>query len=243
MIDLEKLKEPFSSKDIEWRVQADGVKGDKVWSRVLAYVTARAVQERLDEVCGVGNWSDTFKHIEGGVMCGISIRIERKDEEHIYSEWVTKWDGSQATNIEAFKGGISKALVRCGSKWGVGRYLYNLESSFADITEKGSHYVGKHTDKWKNEIPAYKWDAPSLPTWALPKDDKGGNPPDPKPTPKTEMTKKQLTEKLSEMPTLIKDYFKAQNYSTGDVRKFCENYSWDWDVIQVKIEDNTDAPS
>ena len=47
------LSKPFPSSDIEWRVQQSGIAGSgKVWAMVLAYVTNRAIQNRLDEVCG-----------------------------------------------------------------------------------------------------------------------------------------------------------------------------------------------
>jgi len=57
-MDLKKLKDPFPSSDITWRVQQSGKKknGDP-YAMVLAYVTARAVMDRLDDVLGTENWS------------------------------------------------------------------------------------------------------------------------------------------------------------------------------------------
>ena len=54
-MDLSKLKEPFSENDIEWRVQQSGETNGRIWAKVLAYVTARAIENRLDEVCGPEN--------------------------------------------------------------------------------------------------------------------------------------------------------------------------------------------
>lgn len=61
-MNLNKLKDPFPSDDIEWRVQSSGKKdGGTLWAMVLAYVTNRAIMERLDDVCGPGNWKNEFR--------------------------------------------------------------------------------------------------------------------------------------------------------------------------------------
>ena len=158
-MDLSKLKDPFPASDIEWRVQQAGEKNDKVWASVLAYVTNRAIMNRLDDVCGQGNWKNEYKEwIGGSVLCGLSIKID--------NEWVTKWDGAEQTDFEATKGGLSGAMKRAAVQWGIGRYLYNLEAGFAKVHDKGKHYQAGKKDKYKS----FKWDEPELPAWALPKD-------------------------------------------------------------------------
>jgi hypothetical protein len=164
MTDLQKamqeLQKPFPAQDIEWRVQrvVKTSKGNK--AVVLAYVTNRAIQNRLDEVFGIGNWKNEFKEWrENGVLCGISVKID--------GEWVTKWDGAEETQIEAVKGGFSGSMKRAAVQWGIGRYLYNLEETWVDIKERGEHYI---SDK-KTGIQGY-WDTPSLPSWALPEQPK-----------------------------------------------------------------------
>lgn len=157
-----KLRDPFAPTDIEWRLQSAGEKNGRIWAKVLAYVTNRAIQDRLDEVVGPPNWRNEYtKAPEGGVLCGISIKID--------GEWVTKWDGAENTDIEAVKGGLSSAMKRAAVQWGIGRYLYNLEEGFAVIHEQGS-YSGrtKESAKGKNDGKWFKWDPPTLPNWALP---------------------------------------------------------------------------
>ena len=131
-----KLKEPFLDKDLEWRVQQGGVKGDKPWALILCYVDARAVMDRLDEVLGGENWQDEYTHKDNGVECKLHYRVN--------SEWMFKTDGSPETAVEAFKGGYSKALVRTAVKLGIGRYLYNLDVQFANfgprVKESKSYY-------------------------------------------------------------------------------------------------------
>jgi hypothetical protein len=158
-LDLSKLKEPFPAKDIEWRVQRSGVKDGKPWAMVLAYVTNRAIMDRLDAVCGPENWKNYFeKGPDGGILCGISIKCG--------GEWVTKYDGAANTQVESVKGGLSSAQKRAGSQWGIGRYLYNLDVGFANISPGGKFSAKAQDDKQKNVW--FKWDAPSLPAWALP---------------------------------------------------------------------------
>ena len=56
-MNLSKLKTPFPAEVIEWRLAAPGEKqGGRQWAKVLAYITNRAIMERLDEVCGQGGW-------------------------------------------------------------------------------------------------------------------------------------------------------------------------------------------
>ena len=159
-MDLSKLKDCFEPNDIEWRLQQCG-KGSngKIWGMALAYVTNRAIMNRLDEVCGPENWKNEYKAApDGGILCGLSIKVG--------DEWVTKWDGAENTDIEAVKGGLSGAMKRAAVQWGIGRYLYKLEESWINANENGA-YRGKTKDGT-----TFKWDAPALPAWALPKGSK-----------------------------------------------------------------------
>ena len=151
------LAKPFPEEDIEWRVQSAGQKDGKVWARVLAYVTNRAIMNRLDEVCGINGWKNELIEIsKGSFICGLSIKFD--------GEWITKWDGADATDIEPVKGAISGAMKRSAVQWGIGRYLYELEAGYANVHDKGKHYQSGKKDNY----PAFKWDSPPLPKWALP---------------------------------------------------------------------------
>ncbi|QTA82727.1 DNA repair protein Rad52/59/22 domain-containing protein [Desulfonema limicola] len=153
---LEDLGKPFAEDDIEWRVQRAGVSGNRPWAMVLAYVTNRAIMERLDKIVGPENWQNDYKAgPEGGTLCGLSIKIG--------SEWITKWDGAEKTNIEAVKGALSGSMKRSAVHWGIGRYLYKLEATFAIITPNGKYYQKEK----KNQYPSFKWNPPNLPAWAV----------------------------------------------------------------------------
>ncbi|QBR52760.1 Rad52/Rad22 family DNA repair protein [Erwinia sp. QL-Z3] len=158
-MELSRLDEPFDSGDIEWRVQQSGTTGQgKVYAMVLAYVTNRAIMNRLDEVCGKGFWRNEYQPAPcGGVMCGISIKFD--------GEGITKWDAAENTQVEAVKGGMSGAMKRAAVQWGIGRYLYNLEEGFAQTsTEKNNAWNRAKTKDGK----IFWWAPPTLPSWALP---------------------------------------------------------------------------
>lgn len=166
---LNKLKEPFDPFDIEWRVQSAGKTGSgKLWAVLVPYVDNRAIQNRLDEVCGIEGWKNEFQYpSEKSVLCGISIKFGVTNPE-----WITKWDGADETAIEAVKGGISSAMKRAAVQWGIGRYLYRLEAAIitpldkqpASMTDylmaRGVKIEGKRTNLY--------FKRPNLPTWALP---------------------------------------------------------------------------
>lgn len=150
-MDLQKLKEPFPPEDIEWRIQQSGMKDKGPWALIIAYVTNRAIMDRLDDVCGISGWKNEFIPApSGGVLCGLSIKIG--------DEWITKWDGAENTQIESVKGGLSGSMKRAAVQWGMGRSLYHLKATFANFTTTGGH-----RDKIDNKY--YKWDPPELPKW------------------------------------------------------------------------------
>jgi hypothetical protein len=161
-MDLKDLKVQFPPEDIEWRISRAGLKNGTVWAYCLAYVTNRAIQERLDEVVGEENWKNTFSQApDGGILCGIGIKCG--------DEWVFKYDGAENTAFEAVKGGLSGAMKRAGVQWGIGRYLYNLTESRAIVGDGGLYYCPAKKDKMGKEIyPAFYWSPPPLPKWALP---------------------------------------------------------------------------
>ena len=128
-IDWQRLTDPFPAQDIEWKPGA--TTRDKSKGLAMAYITARAVQDRLDEVFGPGNWKNEFRAgPEGGVLC----RIYFKNDD---GEWVWREDGADNTDVEAVKGGLSNAMKRAGAALGIGRYLYEMPSQWVPLNDKG----------------------------------------------------------------------------------------------------------
>ncbi len=135
---FEKLKAKFDEKDLEFRVGATN--SDKTMGLALAYVQARAIQNRLDEVLGFENWKVSYREIRDGFLCTLSIRIN--------NEWIEKEDGANITDFESVKGGISNAFKRVASSgFGIGRYLYNARNSWYPIKKQGNGYIFAETPK------------------------------------------------------------------------------------------------
>ena len=169
-MELSKLKEPFPEDCVEWRLSQCGETANGIWAQCLAYISARAVMDRLDEVCGPENWKVEYTHPVGGVICKLTIHIGD-------DKWITKEDGAEASDIEPFKGGISGALKRAANVWGIGRYLYGLETNFANIVENRKVPGAKYGKTKEGKV--FYWTPPPLPDWALPKKKDSAGPTEP----------------------------------------------------------------
>ena len=156
------LQEPFSPEDVEWRVAQCGYgKSGKPWAKVLAYLTARAVMNRLDDVFGVGGWGVRYEHRDKAVMCTLRVRVGQ--------DWISKSDGAEETHIEAVKGGISSALKRAAVTLGIGRYLYQLDETWAECQQDRPAERGDWKQAKGKDGRTLYWRPPSLPKWALPR--------------------------------------------------------------------------
>lgn len=142
-MNLSGLSSPFPNSAVHWRVQGKPYERNGNYSAMaLAYLDARDVMDRLDEVCGPENWQSLFDETpRGRVICRLGIRIG--------DDWVYKSDGAGDTDVEGEKGGISDALKRAAVSWGIGRYLYRLDSPWVacEVTDKGAWKRWKE-DPW-----------------------------------------------------------------------------------------------
>lgn len=133
---------PFNPKRVSWRVGSTNK--EKTKGSALAYIDARDVMGRLDEVFGMSEWSDSYTETHAGrLICTLSVRIN--------GEWISKSDGAGDTQVEGEKGAISDAFKRAAVKFGIGRYLYELPNTWVELDEYR---------KLKS--------IPSLPAWATP---------------------------------------------------------------------------
>lgn len=125
----ELLSRPFKDSQIHWRVGATNKQ--KTMAMPLAYIDARDVMDRLDEVVGPGHWSDSYAETASGILiCTLTI-----DYPGIGP--VSKSDGAGQTDFEGEKGGISDAFKRAGVKHGIGRYLYGFGAQWVALDERG----------------------------------------------------------------------------------------------------------
>jgi hypothetical protein len=138
------LAEPFDLAEIQFKPKK--VSGNRALA--IAFVDARAIQDRLDEVLGVAGWEDYYDCLpDGSVVCRLRLRIG--------DEWITKVDvgspSEQSEGGDRLKAAFSDALKRVAVKFGIGRYLYRLSGQWVDYDPKRKQLAGK----------------PQLPPWAL----------------------------------------------------------------------------
>jgi hypothetical protein len=140
-----RLARPFDPSEVKWKAQATRENR----ALAVAYVDARVIQDRLDEVLGPANWQDEYEFLEGGgVLCRLRLRIG--------GEWLTKVDvggeSEQPDEGDRRKAAVSDALKRAAVKWGLGRYLYRLPHQWVDYDPRKKQLVR----------------TPTLPDWARP---------------------------------------------------------------------------
>ncbi len=140
------LAVPFEPRDVKFKPQM--VKNNRCLA--MAYIDARLIQDRLDDVLGVENWEDAYKILpDGSVMCRLRIKLGDR--------WITKTDvgspSEQPDGGDRLKAAFSDALKRAAVKYGIGRYLYRLPAQWVDY------------DPVKKQIAQ----VPQLPAFAIPK--------------------------------------------------------------------------
>ncbi|HTU19984.1 MAG TPA: Rad52/Rad22 family DNA repair protein [Gemmataceae bacterium] len=142
----EALAAPFDPREVRFKPAA--VSGKRALA--LAYVDARVIQDRLDDVLGVTGWQDEYECLpDGSVVCRLRLRIG--------DEWITKMDvggqSEQPDEGDRRKAAFSDALKRAAVKFGIGRYLYRLPSQWVDYDPQKKQFAR----------------TPTLPPSALPK--------------------------------------------------------------------------
>lgn len=110
---LEALAAPMEYRWRESRINGSG-------AYMVAYITSRQVQQRLDDVLGL-HWSTKFVHApDGNVFCTISVQLPD-------GRIVERQDIGTESNTEKEKGEVSDAFKRAAVMFGVGRFLYNMK--------------------------------------------------------------------------------------------------------------------
>jgi hypothetical protein len=123
-----RLAAPFDPSEVRWKPQA--INGNRALA--IAYVDARVIQDRLDEVVGVCGWQDEYEVLpDGAVVCRLQIRLG--------GEWIVKEDvggpSEQPDEGDRRKAAFSDSLKRAAVKFGVSRYLYRLPAQWVDYDQ------------------------------------------------------------------------------------------------------------
>jgi hypothetical protein len=162
----ERLAEPFDPGEIKWRVIATSTKqtkhGPVKRGQLAAYADPRAYTDRLNEVFGEWGWTRDYdvqvaQNFERRALpeknkpaaCAKIVVVSKVtvlglgSHTGVGEEWAD--DENAATRAEA------QAFKRACSCFGLGRYLYDFDTSWVDLDQSGRPV---HT--------------PNLPDWALP---------------------------------------------------------------------------
>lgn len=125
---LDKLSAPFSADSVSIKIQTKPNSNGN--SLCVAYIDARDVMQRLDDIAA-GNWSDDYRTApSGGLECALTIfGVTRRDV------------GSTDNENEPEKSAYSDAFKRAAVKFGVGRFLYFLPSLYAKVKDMGKYIV------------------------------------------------------------------------------------------------------
>lgn len=121
-MDFSKLKQTIP---YQWRVQS--FSKNKPLGSCVAYIDARDVMNLLDDVVGPEKWQDDYRVINNQLFAGIGIFTE--------AGWVWKWDTGTESQTEKEKGIVSDSFKRAAVKWGIGRFLYELEIRYVKAHE------------------------------------------------------------------------------------------------------------
>lgn len=136
---LKKLAEPFPPSVVQWKPGV--VSKDRTRAMALAYVDSREYMGRLDAVCP--DWSDEYDvHVMADrilVICRLTIAGHARvgDGEALLS------DSRGETEENALTSASAQAFKRACTKFGLGRYLYDIPRVWADYDDQKKAFTPK----------------------------------------------------------------------------------------------------
>jgi hypothetical protein len=128
---LRALSQPFHPAHITWKPGA--LNRDKTKALALAYADLRAYMQRLDEVCGL-DWQVSYTPWGDRIICNLTIAgVTRSSTGEPDSQSEKSEIGGTAAEAQAFK--------RACAMFGLGRYLYNLPSIWAEYDQEKKQFA------------------------------------------------------------------------------------------------------
>jgi len=158
---IENLCDPFPVSLIRWLVVDRSPNGAK--GKLLAYADARAYTDRLNAVVGAAGWSESYSvsTLEGLSRVRNGQTLPSGKVFAICTLWIDglgtrsgtgeRWADDPNAMMEA----DAQALKRACSRFGLGRYLYDLGPCWVPLDRDGQPTV-----------------VPELPQWAWPSKDR-----------------------------------------------------------------------
>jgi hypothetical protein len=155
-LEVRTLTAPFHPDQVHWMVAQTGIgDGGLIWARIVPYVTADTLRERLDVALGIDGWTSHLEEVTLGTQVGFKCRLRVR----LHGRWIYREDVAPLTEEDALKGGASSAFKRACLALGVGSNLRRRTAVFAEIVTKGEH-TGVHINKNGTEK-TFRWRVPS----------------------------------------------------------------------------------
>ena len=146
-----RLIEPFCTP--KWRVQrtskerVQGKYPEGTRGLVVAYIDARQVFSRLDELFGPDGWQTGYRVLDtasGAIECTLTVGgISKSDVGY----------PNRSGDEEPLKAAYSDATKRAAVQWGIGRWLYDEEAQWVGIDQQG-RMVGERNPIASGQKPA-----------------------------------------------------------------------------------------
>lgn len=129
---LDDLRKPFHPSQVTWK--PGSVKGERALA--MPYADLRAYMDRLDTVCGT-NWSVAYEPWgEARIICKLTIMgVTRSSTGETTNESERSEIGGTVAEAQAFK--------RASAMFGLGRYLYQLPTGWADYDPTTKRFTEK----------------------------------------------------------------------------------------------------
>lgn len=128
---MSELAKPFHPASVTWKPGAVAKGGGKALA--LAYADLRAYQNRLDEVAGA-DWSVRYVPWGDRIICELTIcGVTRTSTGEADSQSERSEIAGTAAEAQAFK--------RACAMFGLGRYLYNLPSTWAEYDSERKQFT------------------------------------------------------------------------------------------------------
>lgn len=129
---LAQLAEPFPVEAISWR--AGSVSRDKKRAQALPYAEPRVYEDRLNALCP-GLWSVAFRPWGERIICELTIGAVGPDGAILYATRASTGEPGDSPAAVAGTAAEAQAFKRACSKFGLGRYLYDVPITWVDYDD------------------------------------------------------------------------------------------------------------
>lgn len=128
--------QPFDLSAISWKI--NNYNGEKTKAMITFHVDARAVQERLNTIIGIENWSFEFSELQQDKGAHGKLIVDFGEKK------VMREDVGYPNEVgkkEWYKDAVSDALKRCAVHFGIGHFLYALPSYWIELEQTAQKFL------------------------------------------------------------------------------------------------------